>query len=209
MNRNTRILLMLLSGMTIFATAAISQHVSWGFGLRHDLYNHYANPPDDIASRTSGSALLNIGLGPKLWIGIDDFSFSPEVYFMWSPFALSTGDFKGLGAMSFPILAKFEFLGNSNFNRDGKFGFSIGGGVQYTRTELWGLRQSFEDQGVSRGYFRTYIVEGDVGFGLSGFDIHLFVRYGWNKDTQARTWNIGMGYDFNIPRLKEAANADF
>jgi len=186
-----------------------AQKVGWGVGFRHDLYNYYANPPDDIAARSAGSAIINIGLAPKVWIGGGDFSFSPEVYFMWSPFALSTGDYKGMGAMSFPIMAKFEFLGNSNFNSDGKFGFSLGGGLQYTRTELWGLRNDFEYQGVERKYFKTYVIEGDFGFGLSGFDVHLFVRYGWNKNIDARTLNVGVGYDFNIPCLKEAANADF
>lgn len=186
-----------------------AQEIGWGVGLRHDLYNRYTNPPDDIASPSAGSAILNVGLGPKFWIGHENFSLSPEVYFMWSPLALSLGEKKGLGALSFPMLVKLEFLGNSNLNNDGKLGFSIGGGIQYTRTELWGLNQDYEDQGVERGFFKTYIIEGDFGFGLSGFDIHLYLRYGWNHDTEARTWNIGIGYDFNIPRLIEAANSDF
>ena len=201
--------LILLVFLAFAMTSLSAQQIGWGAGLRNDLYTNYANPTDDIASRTAGSALLNIGVGPKLWIGGEDISFSPETYFMWSPFALSSKDYKGLGAISFPIMAKFEFLGNSNFNNDGKFGFSLGGGVQYSKTELWGLNEEFKEQGVERKFFKTYIVEGDFGFGLSGFDIHLFVRYGWNKNTEARTWNVGMGYDFNIPRLIEAANAEF
>lgn len=186
-----------------------AQKLGWGGVLRTELYNNYANPPDDFASRSAGSALLNIGVGPKIWIGDGDFSFSPEASVMFSPFALSLGDYKGLGSLSFPIMGKFEFLGNSNFNRDGKWGFGIGGGIQFNRTELWGLKDSFEEQGVERNYFKTYIVEGDVGFGLSGFDLHLYVRYGWNKDIDARTWNIGMGWDFNVPCLIEAANSEF
>ncbi|MFT4565259.1 MAG: hypothetical protein ACI9FN_000210 [Saprospiraceae bacterium] len=186
-----------------------AQKFGWGAGLRHDLYTHYSNPPDDIASRRAGSAIINIGVGPKLWIGDGDFSFSPEAYFMWSPFALSSKDYKGMGAFSIPIMAKFEFLGNSNFNNDGKFGFSIGGGIQYSKTELWGLKEEFKEQGVNRDFFKTYIVEGDFGFGISGFDIHLFLRYGWNKNIDARTWNVGIGYDFNIPCLKEATNSEF
>lgn len=202
-------LLLIVFVLTLFQNSVSAQKVGWGAGLRHDLYTHYSNPPDDIASRTAGSALVNIGIGPKLWIGEGDFSFSPEAYFMWSPFALSSEDYKGMGGISFPIMAKFEFLGNSNFNNDGKLGFSIGGGVQYSKTELWGLNEEFKEQGVERDFFRTYIVEGDFGFGLSGFDIHLYVRYGWNKNIDARTWNVGIGYDFNVPCLKEAANSEF
>ena len=202
-------LLLIVTVLFLCISSISAQKIGWGAGLRHDLYTHYSNPPDDIASRTAGSAIINIGVGPKLWIGEGDFSFSPEAYFMWSPFAFSSKDYKGMGAISFPIMAKFEFLGNSNFNNDGKLGFSIGGGVQYSKTELWGLKEEFEEQGVERGFFKTYIVEGDIGFGLSGFDIHLYIRYGWNKNLDARTWNVGVGYDFNIPLLKESANSEF
>ena len=196
--------LFLLSGITLSA-----QDVAWGLTVKHDLYNRYANPSDGIASRSAGSALLNFGLGPKVWIGSGDVSFSPEVSFMFSPLAFSTGNYKGLGAFSIPILAKLEFLGNSNVNHDGKFGFSIGGGLQYSKTELWYLKDSFEEDGVSRGMFRTYIIEADFGYGMSGFNLHLFVRYGWSGSTDANTLNIGMGYDFNVPRLREETNADF
>ena len=185
------------------------QNVSWGVTVRHDLYNRYANPRDDIASRSAGSALANIGFGPKMWIGAGDFSISPEATFMWSPFALSTGNYKGLGAISFPLMVKLEFLGNSNLNRHGKFGFSLGGGLQYSKTELWYLKDSFEDQGVERPFFRTYIVEADFGYGMSGFDVHLFVRYGWSNDRDANTLNIGIGYDFNIPKLIDETDPDF
>lgn len=186
-----------------------AQSVAWGGTIRQELYTRYANPTDDIAARSAGSALLNLGVGPKLWIGGGDFSFSPEASFMLSPLALSTGDFKGLGALSFPILAKFEFFGNSNFNETGKFGFSIGGGLQYSRTELWYLKGSFEEEGVERSFFRTYVIEGDFGYGISGFDVHFFIRYGWSNDTDANTLNIGIGYDFNVPKLKKATDAEF
>ncbi len=201
--------IIVLSFALLGAVSVSAQSVAWGGTIRHDLYNRYANPSDDIASRSAGSAVINLGLGPKIWIGGPDFSFSPEVTFQWSPLALSTGDYKGLGAMSFPILAKFEFFGNSNFNKDGKFGFSIGGGVQYSKTELWYLKGSFKEDGVERPYFRTYVIEGDFGYGISGFDVHLFMRYGWSNDTDANTLNIGIGYDFNIPKLKQATDPEF
>ena len=200
---------MIIGFLSLCQTNLIGQQVAWGATVKHDIYNRYANPIDNIASRSAGSAILNVGLGPKLWIGEGDFAFSPEISFMFSPFALSVGDYKGLGAISFPILAKFEFLGNSNFNRDGKFGFSLGGGLQYTRTELWYLKNSFSEQGVERGFFRTYVVEADFGYGMSGFNLHLFVRYGWSNDSNANTLNIGMGYDFNIPRLIKETDPDF
>lgn len=195
--------------LLMISSDLVSQNFAWGGTLKNELYTRYANPTDNIAARSAGSALLNIGFGPKVWIGSGDFTFSPEASFMFSPLALSTGDYKGLGAMSFPILAKFEFLGNSNFNDDGKFGFSIGGGVQYSKTELWYLKGSFKEDGVSRQFFRTYIIEGDFGYGISGFNVHLFVRYGWANNSDANTLNIGIGYDFNIPKLKKETDPEF
>ena len=202
-------LILLSLSLTFCGFSAFGQTVDWGLTAKHDLYNRYANPSDGVASRSAGSAIINIGAGPKMWIGSGDFSFSPEVSFMFSPFALSTGNYKGIGGFSIPILAKFEFLGNSNLNHDGKFGFSIGGGLQYSKTELWYLKDSFEEQGVTRKMFRTYVIEADFGYGMSGFDVHFFVRYGWSGSTDANTLNIGMGYDFNVPRLRLETDADF
>ncbi len=183
--------------------------IGYGLTAKTELYSRYSNPPDDISSPSAGSALLNIGLGPKLWFGIGDFAISPEAAVIFSPLALSSGEYKGLGALSFPIMVKMQFQGLSNFNRDGKFGFSIGGGVQYTRTELFGLKDELAEAGVTRGYFKTYVVEADFGFGLSGFNLHGLIRYGFNRDISANTISIGVGYDFNIPCLKEALDSEF
>ena len=188
---------------------AQAQNFGYGGTLRTELYSHYSNPPDGIASRSAGSAILNLGIGPKIWVGGPDFTFAPEVSVIFSPLALSISDFKGLGAVSFPIIGKFEFLGNSNLNKDGKFGFSIGGGVQYNRTELWYLKPSVREEGVERSFFRTYVIEADFGYGLSGFDVHFFIRYGFANDTDANSLNIGIGYDFNLPLLKKATDSNF
>jgi len=192
-----------------FHYESVGQELAWGLNLRHDLYNRYANPSDDISARSAGSALINIGVGPKVWLGSGDFSISPEATFMFSPFALSTGDFKGLGAISFPLLLKLEFFGNSNFNKTGKFGFSVGGGLQYSKTELWYLDGDLRDQGVVRPFFRTYVAEVDFGYGMRGFDVHLFVRVGWRPEDDGSTLNIGIGYDFNVPRLIKETDPDF
>jgi len=194
---------------TWLVTEVAAQNFAWGGTARTELYSHYSNPSDGIASRSAGSALLNLGLGPKIWVGVPDFALSAEASFVFSPFALSVTDYKGLGAISFPLIAKLEFLGNSNLNSDGKFGFSIGGGVQYNKTELWYLKPSFKNQGVERSTFRTYVIEGDFGYGISGFDLHFLIRYGWSSDTDARTLNVGIGYDFNVPMLRESTDPDF
>ena len=180
-----------------------------GLTVKNDLYLRYSNPDDDIASNAAGSFLLNLGVGPKLWIGGEDFSVSAEGSAVFSPLALSLGDYKGLGAGAFPLMMKLNFQGLSGVNKEGKFGFSIGGGIQWSRTELFGLKDSFEEEGVERKLFKTYIGEIAYGFGMSGFAGYAFIRYGWEADTKANTINFGIGYDFNLPRLKELTDPEF
>lgn len=43
----------------------------FGYGLTasNDLYQRYINPDDGKTKPSAGSALLNIGMGPKIWLG--------------------------------------------------------------------------------------------------------------------------------------------
>ncbi len=192
----------------LFQVNATSQF-AFGVNAKTDLYSRYANPEDGISSRSAGSALLNLGVGPKVWMGTKSAALSVEATAVLSPFALSLGEFKGLGAVAFPMLAKLNFGGLTTLDKDPKFGFAIGGGVQWSRTELFGLKKSFKNQGGERSLFRTYVVEADFGYGLSGFNIHGFVRYGWNNGIGANTFNFGVAYDFNIRALKEYTDPEF
>lgn len=198
------VFLLLSSALTLKA-----QQLGYGFSFKLDFYSRYSNPPDAKLSPSAGSVLLNLGLSPKVWIGSKDFSVSPEAGFMISPLALSSRDYKGLGAVAFPVMLKFHFLGLSNFNASDNFGFSLGVGRQWNRTELFGLSSDASDLGVERSFFKTWNLEADFGFGLSGFNVHAFVRYGWNNALDANSLNIGMGYDFNVPALKKYTDPDF
>lgn len=179
-----------------------------GIGLTgtSDLYHRYVNPSDEVASPAAGSAIMNLGVGPKLWVGAENFSFSVEGQAVLGVFAFSAKDYKGLGSLAFPIMAKINFSGLSSFSKDGKLGFSIGGGLQYSKTELFGLHADYAGKGVVRDYFETYIVQAGYGFGLSGFTAHLFGRYGWSPDHDGKVMSIGIQYDFNIPMLKKIAD---
>lgn len=195
----------------IFVCFSSSAFGQFGYGVtaKTDLYMRYVNPDRGLDSRSAGSVLFNLGVGPKLWFGGENFSVSPEASLLFSPFALSLSEFKGMGALSFPVLIKAHFLGMSNFNNDGKFGFALGLGWQWSRTELYGLKSSFADRGGQRAFFKTTVVELDVGFGLSGFNLHGFIRYGFNDELEANTFNFGLGYDFNVPKLKKATDPEF
>lgn len=195
--------------LIIMCSAQVYAQFGYGASLRTDLYQRYANPTDDIEARSAGSAIINIGVLPKIWLGGEKFSISGEGGINFSPFALSVSDFKGMGALSFPVMAKLNLGGLSNLNREGKFGFTIGGGLQWSKTEIFGLQNDAEENGVVRNRFKTYITEAGYGFGMSGFSLYGYVRYGWSNDTDANTFNFGVAYDFNIPTLKELTNPDF
>jgi len=193
--------------ISVFCLSGLNAQFGIGITAANDLYNRYSNPEDGLAHKANGSAILNLAVGPKIWLGGEDFSFSVESLVNWGIFGLSTPDYKGLGNLAFPIMAKLNFAGLSGTNKEGRFGFSIGGGIQYNRTEIYGLKDSFEDIGVTRNYFRTYVVQAGYGFGISGFGLQFFTRYGFNPDLDgANTLNVGLQWDFNFVKLKKISD---
>ena len=188
-----------------FIGTSLPAQFGYGFTFGIDLYQRYTNPESQdttLISRSSGSAILNLQLGPKIWIGGSGMSFSLEATPNIGFFSLGLNDNKGFGAMAFPIIGRLNFKGLSGLDKEGRFGFSIGGGVQWNRTELYGLKNKYEDMGVTRSFFRTYIGEIAYGVGLSGFSAKLYLRYGRGSD-KSNSFNFGMLFDFNIPQLKK------
>jgi len=181
----------------------------YGFTVTNDLYHRYVNPKDGIASPSSGSAILNLGLGPKLWIGNKNVSFSAESQAVFGFLSVSSKDNKGLGTIAIPVMGKFNFKGLSTFDKEGKMGYSIGGGFQLNKTEFFGLSDEYAKKGVKRDFFTTYVIQAGYGFGLSGFTAHGFVRYGFNPDIkEVSSLNIGLQFDFNRPMLKKITSPE-
>lgn len=190
-------------------TGVTAQTIGYGFVSRLDLYSRYSNPKDDIASPGAGSALLNLGLGPKLWLGGEKMSVSVEGAIVFSPFALSLKDYKGLGALAFPVLGRLNFGGLSNVNKEGKMGFSIGAGYQWSRTELYGLHSDDAASGVTRSYFRNLIGEVGYGYGMGGFSFGLYARYGRDPNLRSNIFSIGLGVNLNRHLLKVTTDSEF
>lgn len=187
----------------LFQINTAHAQINLGTTITHDLYNRYANPRDGIAHNGNGSVILNLGLGPKLWIGGENFSVSFESQAVIGLFGLSMPDTKGLGNLAFPMMAKLNFAGVSGMNKEGRFGLSLGGGLQYNRTELYFLGKDYKERGVERSYFKTYVIQAGYGFGISGFAVQFFVRYGFNPDLDgANSLNIGFQYDLNFKKMK-------
>lgn len=192
--------------LPLFLFFALTQSAvaQFGFGgvVTNDIYVRAANPSDDIASEGAGSALLNLGVGPKIWMGGEKVSLSLEALAVISPLALSLKDYKGLGMVSYPLLAKLNFNGLSTLDKEGQPGFFVGGGLQYTRTELFYVKDEFKNKGGKRELFRNYVATFGYGFGMSGFAGSAFVKYGWGDDN-SNIMSLGIQLDFNAPMLKK------
>lgn len=188
-------------------TIAAQAQFGYGFTINNDLYIRATNPEADLGG-SAGSAILNLGVGPKIWFGGQDFSMSVEATAMIAPLALDVDDYKGMGMAAFPIMAKLNFGGMTCLDKEGELGFHLGGGVQHTRTELYRVQSDFKAQGGSRSLFDTYIVQAGYGFGMSGFALSLYSRYGWNPDSKARLFSIGLQFDFNTPMLRQITSEE-
>jgi hypothetical protein len=165
-----------------------------GFVVGNDIYNRYQNP--DAGS--SGNAILNLHAGPKIWVGGDRFSVSVESHINWGATSFSLGDYKGMGSVAYPLLAKLNFNGNSGFSSELNSGWSIGGGYQFARTELYGVNADAAEQGIVRELYPVMIGELAYGYGIGGFYAELFGRFGWDPDSNATTLNVGLSYNINL-----------
>jgi len=189
--------------ISLISLSGMQAQIGIGWVLSHDFYNHYTNPADGISDPTHGNVLLNVGVGPKIWLGAKKVSLSIEGQTNVGLTGFTLNENKGLGSLAIPVLANLNFLGSSSLDREGKPGFFIGGGTQFVRTELYGLRDEFVDKGVKRDFFQVYVIQAGGGFGVSGVIFQGFVRYGWSPDSEARTLNIGMQYDFNYLMMRK------
>ncbi len=168
-----------------------------------DLYQKYNNPVDNIAHPGSGNTLLNLIWGPRVWLGGKNFSVSLEAQVNLGISSMAIKDYKGLGAVSFPALLKFNFKGLSGFYPGFADGFSIGAGMQWFKTELFYLSDSFRNKGINRKLNKTYIAQIDFGYGSFGSSGAMYIRYGRNFDTKASVFNLGLVFSVNKLFIKK------
>jgi hypothetical protein len=186
----------------------------FGIGLTTggDLYQRYTNPEnpaDSGALRSSGNAILNSSLGPKIWIGGNKFSLSIEAQVILGATGFDMNEYKGMGMLGLPIMAHLNFKGNSGFGNKTKFGtgFSVGGGIQYNKTEIYGTTKDYLN--LERKLFPTYVGELQFGGGGGGINVYFYTRYGVGYDfdtselTGANSLNIGIASSFNLTAFKK------
>ncbi|MFH0865883.1 MAG: hypothetical protein V1904_06790 [Bacteroidota bacterium] len=183
----------------LFSISAKSQiRFSVNYGL--DFYQHFTNPEveGDTTLRTSGNAIANIIIGPKFYIGFRNFSVSGEAEVNWGITALCLKEFKGVGVLSFPLLAKLNFGGLSGLIENiGDFGVSIGGGVQYSMTEIYGLTSEFNNI-TKRDLFKVYVGEIQIGYRAESGVASFYVRYGKGENNSS-LFHIGYTVSYIFP----------
>lgn len=191
------IYIVLLSFYPFYAKSQI--RIAANYGL--DAYQHFINPEvaGDTTLRNSGNAITNIIIGPKFYFGFKNFSVSAEAGVNWGITALCMKEFKGVGALSLPLLGKLNFGGLSGINeKEGTFGVSLGGGMQYSFTEIYGLTEEFRNSTSTRDFFQTYVGELQIGYrgetGIASF----YIRYGQGKNNSS-LFHIGYTVSYIFP----------
>jgi hypothetical protein len=150
-------------------------------------------------SESSSGSVFSSPLGIRVIVGENNFSIGAEAAVNIGLFNLDLNGYKGLGAMSFPLLLKANFNGLSGLSKNKLIGFSIGGGIQYSKTELFGLTQKYKD--LDRSFFPTYVGEIGIGGGVSGSSVVWNTRVGIGKN-HAFVFNTGLVFYINYFKQK-------
>ncbi|MEP7196325.1 MAG: hypothetical protein ABI851_07370 [Saprospiraceae bacterium] len=160
-----------------------------------DFY-HWLNNPELVgdSKHNSVGSVFPLIVGAELLFGKSSYSLGLEAQTNLSLFAFDVNEYKGIGAVSFPFMLKLNYGSLSGFGSK-LFGISLGGGLQYNRTEL--IRTSKNFKNLERSFFPTTIGEINVGVGLSGIVIAYYVRIGNGKE-HSMSFNTGLTTRINL-----------
>lgn len=181
-----------------FAKSQIKLNVGYIMGI--DMYHRLTNPlvEGQDFGRSSGSAVLNLGGGLRMYVGGENFSVSAEGLASLGLLGLDINDTKGLGTLGVPLIARLNFKGLSGFSEKFRGGFYVGGGIQYSRTELYGVSQAYQDQGLTRDFFSTYVAEVGFGMGQKSITTEMYIRGGFNPQTSANVLHVGINIFYSF-----------
>lgn len=186
----------LLSNVS-YTNAQVKANMSIIYGF--DFYHRMVNPAENNAfDRSAGSALLNMTLGPRITVGGPKFSVSIESHGNIGFLGLNIQEYKGLGTLNIPVMARLNFKGLSQLNDNFSLGNSIAGGIQYNKSELYGVTKKFKEQGLTRKFFPVYVLEYATGMGFKSVTLELYARGGWNPQTKANSFNFGMNIVYSL-----------
>jgi hypothetical protein len=194
-----RFFILPISLILVFCTQLEAQKLQMGmsFYLDYNLYHWYKKPASLSPETESAGQILNLlpigGMG--LWIGrAGSTTLGIEGGIDYSPFSFDTKEYKGMGAVSFPVLVRLTQpfapqQGISPF-------FGVGAGLQWNRIDLYGRPSG--SQTALNPYFQTRVIEFSLGMG-SGWHIDerqtgliaFYARIG-NSPDQAFSMNFGL-----------------
>ena len=186
--------------LLVISSVNLNAQVGFGWVFGGDIYQRYVNPEIEgqPESRSAGSVGLNMCMGPKLWVGGKKINLSAEGQINFAPFALDMGDYQGLGAISFPLLAHINF-GGLTTQQSMKKGFSIGGGIQYSQINLYGQPDDIQPD-IERKLYKSYVGQVMFGTNFQGANIAMYCRYGVG-DNDHSVLNIGVVSETNFVKV--------
>lgn len=158
-------------------------HLGYAFFMNYNLYSWYQKPSTIESPLSSSGQVLNVlpGLGLNFWIGdVDHWILSIEGGLEFLPFALDIDNYKGLGALSIPILAKAQFpiLKQKSL----WLMLHVGAGAQLLHTDIYARPDAY--QNVANPFFTTIVGELGVHISTVGYqrqhirEVELFLRAG-------------------------------
>lgn len=177
--------------------------------INYNLYSWYQKPYQryppqqfNFPDTRSVGQVLNVlpGVGGGLLIGDKRyFAFSLEGQANYYPFSFDLVEYKGMGAVSFPVLGLFHIFLNSSFREEPDPDFKkpptsrtfiyFGGGVQWMATEFQARPQDYQKQ--YNPFFMTYVGEVGLGMGLNGSIFAIFGRFGMD-DQEGISIDVGI-----------------
>lgn len=158
-------------------------YLGYAFFMNYNLYSWYQKPSTIENPLSSSGQVLNVlpGLGVNFWVGdVDHWMLSVEGGIEYLPFALDTDIYKGMGALSIPILAKAQFpiLKQKSL----WLMLHAGAGVQLLHTDIYARPDVY--QNIANPFFTNIV--GEVGLHISTVgrkrqhirEVELFFRAG-------------------------------
>ncbi|HMW38618.1 MAG: hypothetical protein K1X68_00320 [Saprospiraceae bacterium] len=190
----------LYTSFLLLIATCVNAQLNAGLVFGADLYQQYTNPVSGTLTngRSSGS-VGSLILGAEVMAGARNFSIGVQASANLAPLALDINEYKGLGAVAFPVMAKLNFGALSGFSS--KFtGAYLGGGLQWSRTELFGLNSKHKN--VGRDLYSCPFGELGLGGGFGGLTGVFYVRLGFGPDKR-RVLNIGITTRIDFKKNKQ------
>jgi hypothetical protein len=179
---------------SLVLTTSQAQSFGLDIGLEWSAYQRYQRPTThqfSTISNDNNSAGQILNIVPNLRLGmiltdLGSWGIALHTGLTYSPFSVDIDQYKGMGAISFPLTLSYQFYFDDNVF------LSLGGGVQFSKIEMGARSPEFSN--IPNPFFMTYVGEISIG-GFSSYYIAIgitgFARVGFNQH-QAHTLDVGL-----------------